>query len=223
MHNHFKVSQKVFRQVLTHLGLTLSTDEVAQIALVYGDDKGEIRYADFLRDANCLEYIINAPTSGIKSTYVNRETDFTGVKEHQELLHKVQCMIKRERIRILEYFQDHDILRKGYLPHQKFRSVLHSQKIDLTTEEYARLENYYALPNDRTLVNYKTFCDEIDAIFTALDIEKTPCKRPATFIPPSILDPKDYLTTDEEVELDALLQRLGVFVKNNRLLIKPYF
>jgi hypothetical protein len=82
LHNHFKVSQKVFRQVLTHLGLTLSTDEVAQIALVYGDDKGEIRYAEFLRDANCLEYIINAPTSGIKSTYVNRETDFTGVKEH---------------------------------------------------------------------------------------------------------------------------------------------
>lgn len=53
-HAHFKVSQKIFRQVLTHLGLTLSTDEVAQIALVYGDEKGEIKYAEFLKDCNCL-------------------------------------------------------------------------------------------------------------------------------------------------------------------------
>lgn len=198
-------------------------EEVAKIALVYGDDRGEIRYADFLKDANCLEYIMNAPTSGAKSTYVNREIDFTGVKEHDKLLNKIQCMIKRERIRILEYFQDHDILRKGYLPVQKFRSVLHSQKIELTTEEYARLEAYYALPHDRTLVNYKRLCDEIDAIFTACDIEKDPCKRPATFIPPSILDPKDYLTPDEEVELDAFLRRLGIYVQQHRLLIKPYF
>lgn len=82
-------------------------------------------------------------------------------------MHKIECMIKKDRIRLLEYFQDHDLLRKGYLPHQKFRSVLHSQKVTLTTEEYARLEAHYALPSDSTLVNYKDFCDEIATIFTA--------------------------------------------------------
>jgi hypothetical protein len=117
LHNHFKVSQKIFRQVLTSLGLTLTTDEVAKIALVYGDDKGEIKYAEFLKDSNCLEYIIHGPTSGLKSTYVNMDKDFTGEKEHEKLLNKIECMIKKDRIRLLEYFQDHDILRKGYLPH----------------------------------------------------------------------------------------------------------
>jgi hypothetical protein len=47
----------------------------------------------------------------------------------------------------------------------------------LTTEEYDRLEAYYAMPNDVTLVNYKTFCDEIATIFTATDIERDPLKR----------------------------------------------
>lgn len=125
-HNHFKVSQKIFRQVLTSLGLTLSTDDVAKIALVYGDDKGEIKYAEFLKDANCLQYTIYGPTSGAKATYVNRDLDFTGDKEHERLLHKIECVVKKDRIRLLEYFQDHDVLRKGYLPHQKFQSVLHS-------------------------------------------------------------------------------------------------
>jgi hypothetical protein len=54
-------------------------------------------------------------------------------------------------------------------------------------------------------------------------LEKDPKKQVKTFLPPSILDPKDYLTPDEEVELDQCLQALGVFVRNNRLLIKPFF
>ena len=68
-------------------------------------------------------------------------------------------MIKKDRVRLQEFFQDHDLLRKGYLPAQKFRSVLHSQKILLTTEEYVRLESYFALPTDKTLVDYKDFCE----------------------------------------------------------------
>jgi Ca2+-binding EF-hand superfamily protein len=222
-HCHFKVSQKIFRQVLVHLGLTLSTDEVAKIALVYGAENNEIKYADFLKDCNCLEYIINEPTTGMKSTYKENNTDFTGVKEHNKLLYKIQCMIKKDRIRLLEYFQDHDLLRKGYLPHQKFRSVLHSQKVELTTEEYGRLEKYYAMPTDSTLVNYKTFCSEVDSIFTAPDIEKDPLKRVQTFTAPSILDPKDYLSRDEDQALDQLMQRLGTHVANHRLLMKPFF
>lgn len=127
------------------------------------------------------------------------------MKEHEKLLDKIECMIKKDRIRLLEYFQDHDILRKGYLPHQKFRSVLHSQKLELTPEEFARLEAHYALPNDKNLINYKALCDEIETIFVAVDMEKDPLKQTKTFLPPSILDPKDYLNDSEEVELDQTL------------------
>jgi Ca2+-binding EF-hand superfamily protein len=57
-------------------------------------------------------------------------------------------LIKKDRVRLQEFFQDHDLLRKGYVPAQKFRSVLHSQKINLTIEEYNKLESYFALPTD---------------------------------------------------------------------------
>ena len=42
-------------------------------------------------------------------------------------------------------------------------------------------------------------------------------------MPPSILDPKDYLNAAEEAELDEAMQRLGVHVQQHRLLIKPFF
>ena len=132
-------------------------------------------------------------------------------------------MIKKDRVRLQEFFQDHDLLRKGYVPAQKFRSVLHSQKIELTIEEYVKLESFYSLPTDSNLINYKDFCDHCDVIFTEKDLEREPLKKPAMFLAPSILDPKDVLNADEERELDETLQRLGVYVRDHRLLIKPFF
>ena len=136
---------------------------------------------------------------------------------------KVKQIVKKDRIRILEFFQDHDILRKGYLPAQKFRSTLHSQRIQLTPAEYERLEEHFALPNDRGLINYVDFSEELDAIFTNKALEKHPTCRPDTFNAPSILDPKDVLDAQEEPVLINCLQRLGTDVKHRRLLIKPYF
>ena len=195
---HFKVSPKIFRQVLNTLGFQIDEAETNAVALVYGNEDNSIRYADFLRDANCLEYVINGPTTGAKSTFVDRFTDFNGERAHEALMNKIKQIVKKDRIRIHEFFQDHDILRKGYLPAQKFRSVLHSQRIELTPSEYDRLEEYFALPSDRGLINYVSFSDGLDYIFTNKTLEKNPTKRPDTFNAPSILDPKDVLNAQEE-------------------------
>ena len=80
---HFKVSPKIFRQVLNTLGFQIDEDETNAVALVYGNEDNSIRYADFLRDANCLEYVINGPTTGAKSTFVDRFIDFDGERAHQ--------------------------------------------------------------------------------------------------------------------------------------------
>ncbi len=83
---HFKVSPKIFRQVLNTLGFQISEDEVNAVALVYGNEDNSIKYAEFLRDANCLEYVINGNTTGAKSTFRDKFTDFDGVKEHNDLM-----------------------------------------------------------------------------------------------------------------------------------------
>lgn len=99
------------------------------------------------------------------------------------------------------------MLRKGALPPQKFRSVLHTQKVQLTSHEYDILESTFAAPNSSNapLVNYITFCDQIASIFTSKDLEKNPTKVVDTFKAPSILDPKNQLNDDENIELDACL------------------
>ena len=47
-HKHFKVSPKVFRQVLTALGFPLLDNDAEDIAQVYGNQDNEIMYAKFL-------------------------------------------------------------------------------------------------------------------------------------------------------------------------------
>ena len=217
------MSPKIFRQVLNTLGFQIDDDVTAAVALVYGNEDNQIKYADFLRDANCLEYQINGPTTGAKSTFVDRFTDFSGESAHDALMQKVKQIVKKDRIRMQEFFQDHDILRKGYVPIQKFRSVLHGQRINLTAAEYDRLEKHFATPQDPNLVAYTAFCNELDGIFTNKALEKNPTARPDVFNAPSILDPKDVLNEAEERVLIACLERLGTDVKHRRLLIKPHF
>ena len=136
---------------------------------------------------------------------------------------KLKAQVKKDRIRLREFFQDHDPLRKGHVINQKFRGVLHTQKIMLTNEEYELLETYYRVPNDPTKVNYIDFNEAIENIFTYKDLEKNPLKKTQEFHAPSILDPKHVLSAHEEEALDACMQRLGWFVRNKRLLIKPFF
>jgi hypothetical protein len=78
-------------------------------------------------------------------------------------MEKIKQIIKRERIRLLEFFQDHDLLRKGSVEPTKFRSVLHSQKVQLTAHEYSLLESHLAIPNSANapLVDYVQFCEQI--------------------------------------------------------------
>jgi Ca2+-binding EF-hand superfamily protein len=138
-------------------------------------------------------------------------------------LFNIKAQIKKERIRLGEFFLDHDVLRKGSVPRQKFRGVLHAQKIQLSDAEYEMLENYFQLPHDPTKVNYVQFNEDVEKIFTEKDLEKDPTKKLTEFKAPSILDPKDVLNNQEEQILHDCLTRIGTEVKHKRLLLKPFF
>jgi hypothetical protein len=73
------------------------------------------------------------------------------------------------------------------------------------------------------MIDYILFNEEIEKLFTEKDLEKNPVKRVQTFNAPSILDPKDVLNAAEEQDLEMCLRRIGLEVRNRRLLIKPYF
>lgn len=101
---HFKVTPKIFRQVLNSLHFQISEEDVNAIALVYGNEDNYIKYREFLNDANCLEYVIHGPTTNAKSTYVNKFIDFNGEQAHDALMKKVKDIVKKDRIRLTEFF-----------------------------------------------------------------------------------------------------------------------
>lgn len=105
----------------------------------------------------------------------------------------------------------------------KFKGVLHSQKVQLTDEEYQVLIDSFSMPTDTNLINYKEFDNTIERVFEEKNLEKAPTRKWEEFKAPSILDPQDVLNDTEEKQLDACLSRLGVEVKNKRLVIKPFF
>ena len=178
---------------------------------------------DFINDANPNKVTDADAAATGKAIYFGQTQNFKGEEDVEKLLFKLKSQIKKDRIRLGEFFQDHDLLRKGSVPAQKFRGVLFAQKIQLTPQEYELIEKHFALPSDPSKVNYVQFNEDVERIFTEKDLEKDPLKKLSEFKAPSILDPKDVLNTEEEQVLDACLQRVGWFIKNKRLLIKPFF
>lgn len=72
-------------------------------------------------------------------------------------------------------------------------------------------------------INYFDFNEEIEKIFTEKDLEKDPRKTLSTYKAPSILDAKNVLSGEEEIQLENCLNRVGREIRNRRLLIKPFF
>jgi hypothetical protein len=168
------------------------------IKKTYGNKQGDIEYLPFLNDTQVLRYVINEPYTGAKSTYQPFNTDFSGSKAVDDLLQKIRDAVKRHRIRLGEFFQDHDPLRKGTIEATKFRTTLYAQKIQLTKEEYQLLEDHFRCPVDPIRIRYFDFNEEIEKIFTDKKLEKDPTATLSKYQAPSILDPKNKLSDQEE-------------------------
>ena len=87
-----------------------------------------MRYIDFINDANPNKGVDATATQG-KAVYMSQGQNFKGEDDFDKLMFKIKAQIKKDRIRLGEFFQDHDLLRKGSVPAQKFRGVLFTQKI----------------------------------------------------------------------------------------------
>ena len=174
----------------------------------------------FLSDSNPEEAVEVVKT---ESKYKSKLWDFKGTSDFNDLMKKIKITAKKGRIRLLEFFQDHDSLRKGYVPFMKFKGVLHGQKIELTDNEYEILIERFKTDHDDNLIDYVTFNDVIEGVFTKKGLEKAPTTKVEEFKAPSILDPQDVLNDAEEDVLEDCLRRIGTEAKNRRLLMKPFF
>lgn len=174
------MSPKQFRQTLANLGFTMNEEELRSVVQIYGTDKNEVRYMDFINDGNPFR-AQSAGEDGRKTQYIGKVNVFEGETEFEKLIFKLKAQVKKDRIRLGEFFQDHDLLRKGIITCQKFRGVLYAQKIYLTNEEFEQLEKKFAVQGDSTKVNYLRFNEILDQIFTIKDLDKDPLKKTVEF------------------------------------------
>lgn len=121
----------------------MSDEELVALTKIYGNEQNDIQYLDFINDANPFKGNFIGDPLATKTSYIPNQGNYKGSDSLNDLLFKIKSQIKKERIRLGEFFLDHDLLRKGTIPAQKFRGVLYAQKIMLTDAEYELLEKYF--------------------------------------------------------------------------------
>jgi hypothetical protein len=117
------VSPKQFRQVLASFLFPMTDEEQEAIVKIFGNPEGDIKYLEFIKKAT-------PPEGGLEGdklkTYNETFWEFKGETDLDKLMRKIKIIVKKSRIRLFEFFQDHDSLRKGTVPFMKFKGVLHS-------------------------------------------------------------------------------------------------
>ncbi len=79
----------------------MSDEELAAITKVYGNPEGEVKYLDFIKAANPLED--NGVKEAVK-TYVEKFIEFKGETDLEKLMRKIKIIVKKDRIRLMEFF-----------------------------------------------------------------------------------------------------------------------
>ena len=88
-----------------------------------------------------------------------------------DIIEKIQKIVKQKNIRIAEFMRDFDKLRSGTITNTQFLSCLSMLKIFLTHKESEMLIEKYKCNYKDTFVMWKGFCDDIDQVFIIKNLE----------------------------------------------------
>jgi Ca2+-binding EF-hand superfamily protein len=89
--------------VLANFGFVMSDDELQSLIKTYGNDQNDIQYLDFINDANKLA-AQGGDSPLTKTAYLGQSISFKGEDQINNLLHKIKVQVKKDRIRLHEFF-----------------------------------------------------------------------------------------------------------------------
>ena len=95
--------------------------------------------------------------------------------------------------------------------------------LNLRSEEYLVLEDFYSVPEENDKVFYKNLVEEVETVFTLKELEKDPLKRPVEFKTPDFLDPEKRLSPSENEFLQQTMRKLALLVRKYRVMPKGFF
>ena len=140
---------------------------------------------------------------------------------------RLRSLVVMKRVRIEQFFQDFDKLRKGHVTKSQFSAILSQLGFNFTQDEYDALTTKYETSDPERFFNYVAFSESINKAFTTRGIEKNPNVRvPVVTQNDTLLARRKYLQASNSAEPDLVEQVLDQYrtaVKIQRMHLKPVF
>jgi Ca2+-binding EF-hand superfamily protein len=231
-----KVLKSQFKKILHSMKYYISDPHLEILMKKYGDPiPNEINYVVILNDAkefgenkdinkdvHTMEKLTDkkfVPSLSTANNFYTYQTHFTNIDFNiKDIIDKIKHTIKIHRIRLNEFFEDFDPLRKGTCTKAKFRSALDMANLHLRAEEFDLLEKFYSVK-----VYYKDLIEEVDTVFTLKGLEKDPLLRPKEYITPDFINPEKRLNEEEAQFLDKTMVKLALLSIKYKVNPKSFF
>ncbi len=139
-----------------------------------------------------------------------------------DVIEKIQKLVKQKSIRVSEFMRDFDKLRSGSITETQFLSCLSMMKIYLTQKESLLLIEKYINPEKTREVLWKQFCDDIDEVFVIKQLEKRDDINDLKDITKTSFKLNELSLPDQAV-LQEILKHMKAFFEINRIDPKPAF
>lgn len=139
-----------------------------------------------------------------------------------DVIEKIQKIVKQKNIRVGEFMRDFDKLRSGSITETQFLSCLSMMKIYLTHKESELLINKYRNEEKERDVWWKKFCDDIDEVFVIKELEKRSDISELSDITKTSFKLNELSLPDQAV-LQEILKEMKAFFEVNRIDPKPAF
>ena len=140
----------------------------------------------------------------------------------QDVVEKIQKIVKQKSLRINEFMKDYDPLRSGSITIPQFLSSLSMLKLYLSRKEAQLLCDKYANPEKEGEVLWTKFADDIDIVFVVKNLEARADINSVTNITKSSFKLNE-LSLPEKAILQEILKEMKMFFEVNRIEPKPFF
>jgi Ca2+-binding EF-hand superfamily protein len=237
-----KVLRSQFKKILHSMKYYISEPNLEILMKKYGDPiPNEINYVVILNDAKefgekndtkkeeqyTMQKITDkefVPSLSSANNYYTYQTHFINLNFNiGDIIDKIKNTVKINRIRLNEFFEDFDPLRKGTCSKAKFRTALDMANLHLREDEFVILEQFFSVPDENDKVYYKDLVEEVETVFTTKGLEKDPLLRPKEYVIPDFLNPEKRLTPEEADFLDKTMRKLALLSIKYRVMAKNFF
>ena len=131
----------------------------------------------------------------INNRFQQQRVDISNDPEDVE--DRIRAAVVMKRVRIEEFFQDFDKLRKGRVTRTQFKAILSGMNFTLTDDEFEFLACKYQTNDPERFFKYTAFVANINKAFTTTGIDKTPETRvPVVTSNDTLLARRKYLAND---------------------------